>query len=90
MSLTESDTTKDAAIEKLQKQINNIVQELNLLKEQQALQTSKLIFLTFDRVSIKKANDFSGNYRDWKTGKTTSNKFIYFTFILSVLLFCSL
>ncbi|XP_044027464.1 tetranectin-like [Siniperca chuatsi] len=33
------DTTKDAAIEALQKQINDIVQELNLLKEQQALQT---------------------------------------------------
>ncbi|XP_026156156.1 tetranectin-like [Mastacembelus armatus] len=33
------DTTKDAAIEDLQKQIDNIVQELNLMKEQQALQT---------------------------------------------------
>ncbi|XP_038580751.1 tetranectin-like isoform X3 [Micropterus salmoides] len=33
------DTTKDAAIESLQKQINDIIQELNLLKEQQALQT---------------------------------------------------
>lgn len=37
----ESDTTKDSAIEELQKQINDIVQELNLLKEQQALQTGK-------------------------------------------------
>ncbi|KAF1381785.1 hypothetical protein PFLUV_G00157600 [Perca fluviatilis] len=37
--LLESDTAKDAAIEELQKQINDIVQELNLLKEQQALQT---------------------------------------------------
>ncbi|KAG8005238.1 Tetranectin [Nibea albiflora] len=34
-----ADTTKDAAVEQLQKQIDNIVQELNLLKEQQALQT---------------------------------------------------
>ncbi|XP_070702989.1 tetranectin-like [Pempheris klunzingeri] len=33
------DTTKDAAIEELRKQINGIVEELNLLKEQQALQT---------------------------------------------------
>lgn len=33
------EATKDAAIEELQKQINDIVQELNLLKEQQALQT---------------------------------------------------
>nr|XP_020453309.1 tetranectin-like [Monopterus albus] len=33
------DTTKDPAIEDLQKQINDINQELNLLKEQQALQT---------------------------------------------------
>lgn len=33
------DVGKDAAIEGLQKQIDNIVQELNLLKEQQALQT---------------------------------------------------
>ncbi|XP_037330535.2 tetranectin [Pungitius pungitius] len=33
------DTAKDAAIEELQKQINAIVQELNLLKEHQALQT---------------------------------------------------
>lgn len=33
------ETTKDAAIEDLQKQIKDIVQELNLLKEQQALQT---------------------------------------------------
>lgn len=40
--LLESDATKDAAVEQLQKQINDIVQELNLLKEQQALQTGKL------------------------------------------------
>ncbi|XP_054462561.1 tetranectin-like isoform X2 [Anoplopoma fimbria] len=33
------DTARDAAINKLQKQIEDIVQELNLLKEQQALQT---------------------------------------------------
>ncbi|KAF3707289.1 Tetranectin [Channa argus] len=33
------ETTKDAAIEDLQKQINDIVEELNLLKEQQALHT---------------------------------------------------
>ncbi|XP_040909667.1 tetranectin-like [Toxotes jaculatrix] len=33
------DTTKDSAIEDLQKQIDNIVQELTHLKEQQALQT---------------------------------------------------
>ncbi|XP_070841022.1 tetranectin-like [Chaetodon trifascialis] len=33
------DTTSDAAIVQLQKQIDDIVQELNLLKEQQALQT---------------------------------------------------
>ncbi|XP_058476025.1 tetranectin [Solea solea] len=33
------DTTRDTAIEELQKQINDIVDELNLLKEQQALQT---------------------------------------------------
>lgn len=37
--LLESDTAKDAAVEELQKQIDDIVQELNLLKEQQALQT---------------------------------------------------
>ncbi|XP_070778188.1 tetranectin-like [Enoplosus armatus] len=37
--LVKKDTTKDAAIEALQKQINDIFQELNLLKEQQALQT---------------------------------------------------
>ncbi|XP_042362272.1 tetranectin-like isoform X1 [Plectropomus leopardus] len=34
-----ADTAKDAAIKELQKQIDDIVQELNLLKEQQALQT---------------------------------------------------
>ncbi|KAJ0003464.1 hypothetical protein NQD34_008562 [Periophthalmus magnuspinnatus] len=33
------DVTKDSAIENLQKQINDIVLEMNLLKEQQALQT---------------------------------------------------
>ncbi|KAG7453892.1 hypothetical protein JOB18_020059 [Solea senegalensis] len=33
------DATRDTAIEELQKQINDIVDELNLLKEQQALQT---------------------------------------------------
>ncbi|XP_053302079.1 tetranectin [Pleuronectes platessa] len=33
------ETTKDAAIEELQKQINDIVEELSHLKEQQALQT---------------------------------------------------
>lgn len=32
-------STDNAAIEELKKQINDIVQELNLLKEQQALQT---------------------------------------------------
>lgn len=36
---------KDAAIEELQKQIDNIIMELNLLKEQQALQTGKLTSL---------------------------------------------
>lgn len=33
------DSANSAAIEELKKQINDIVQELNLLKEQQALQT---------------------------------------------------
>ncbi|CAN9504086.1 unnamed protein product [Ophioblennius macclurei] len=33
------DSTKDPAIEALQKQVDDIIQELNLLKEQQALQT---------------------------------------------------
>uniref|UniRef100_A0A3P8SMN4 C-type lectin domain family 3 member B n=1 Tax=Amphiprion percula TaxID=161767 RepID=A0A3P8SMN4_AMPPE len=33
------EAAKDTAIEELQKQVNDIVQELNLLKEQQALQT---------------------------------------------------
>lgn len=33
---------KDAAVEQLQKQINDIVLELNVLKEQQALQAGKL------------------------------------------------
>ncbi|XP_072226992.1 tetranectin-like [Leuresthes tenuis] len=33
------DTSKDAAVAELQKQIDDIIQELNLLKEQQALQT---------------------------------------------------
>lgn len=37
--LLEPEKQKDAAIEQLQKQINDIVIELNLLKEQQALQT---------------------------------------------------
>ncbi|XP_033493622.1 tetranectin-like [Epinephelus fuscoguttatus] len=37
--LIKKDTARDSAIEDLQKQINDIVQELNLLKEQQALQT---------------------------------------------------
>ena len=36
-----SDTSKDTAVAELQKQIDNIIQELNLLKEQQALQTGK-------------------------------------------------
>lgn len=35
----DSDTRASAALEDLQQQINNIVEELNLLKEQQALQT---------------------------------------------------
>ncbi|XP_072304172.1 tetranectin [Eucyclogobius newberryi] len=37
--LLKKEATKDAAIEDLQKQIDAILQELNLLKEQQALQT---------------------------------------------------
>lgn len=35
------DPPKDAAIEELQKQINDIVEELNHLKERQALQTGR-------------------------------------------------
>lgn len=38
LAFLDSEATKDAAIEELQKQINDIVEELNLLKEQQALQ----------------------------------------------------
>lgn len=38
------DTSKDAAVVELQKQIKDIVQELNLLKEQQALQTGEFSF----------------------------------------------
>lgn len=34
-----TDSANNAAIEELQKQINDIVQELNLLKERQALQS---------------------------------------------------
>lgn len=41
VSLSDSDATKDHAIEELQKQINDIVDELNLLKERQALQTGE-------------------------------------------------
>lgn len=37
----EAAPAKDSAVEQLQKQIDNIVQELNLLKEQQALQTGE-------------------------------------------------
>lgn len=37
--LLETEKQKDTAIEQLQKQINDIVHELNVLKEQQALQT---------------------------------------------------
>ncbi|XP_062265253.1 tetranectin-like [Platichthys flesus] len=37
--LVKKETTKDAAIEELQKQINDIVEQLSHLKEQQALQT---------------------------------------------------
>lgn len=37
----DSDVTKDAAIDDLQKQINNIVTELTIVKEHQALQTGK-------------------------------------------------
>lgn len=39
--ILEAAPAKDAAVEQLQKQIDNIVQELNLLKEQQALQTGE-------------------------------------------------
>lgn len=39
ISFSEAAPAKDAAVAQLQKQIDNIVQELNLLKEQQALQT---------------------------------------------------
>lgn len=37
------DSVTSDAIEKLQKQIDDIVQELNLLKEHQALQTGKFL-----------------------------------------------
>lgn len=66
-----TETTKDAAVEQLQKQIDNIVQELNLLKEQQALQTGKLLFWTagsnlilfmFCHKSLNKALLPSGNW----------------------------
>lgn len=36
---TLTDSANNAAIEELKKQVNDIIQELNLLKEQQALQT---------------------------------------------------
>lgn len=51
--LLESDTTKDAAIQELQKQINDIVQDLNVMKEQQALQTSKSHFNKASCVFLK-------------------------------------
>lgn len=51
--LLESDTTKDA-IEVLQKQVKDIVMELNVLKEQQALQTGKPDFWSiFNNNGIK-------------------------------------
>lgn len=42
--LTSTDSANSAAIEELKKQVNDIVQELNLLKEQQALQTGIVPF----------------------------------------------
>lgn len=42
LPLLEPVAAKNAAMEQLQKQINDIVLELNVLKEQQALQAGKL------------------------------------------------
>lgn len=39
VSVKTSDSANTAAIEQLKKQIDEIVQDLNLIKEQQALQT---------------------------------------------------
>lgn len=52
--ILEAAPAKDAAIEQLQKQIDNIVQELNLLKEQQALQTGDFTLqLTLTKESMQ-------------------------------------
>ena len=51
--LVESDTAKDSAIEELQKQINDIVQELNLLKEQQAPQADNRCVFTEDSPPLR-------------------------------------
>lgn len=42
------DSVTSAAIEKLQKQVDDIVQELNLLKEKQALQTGMFLFMNVE------------------------------------------
>lgn len=42
LPMLEPVAAKNAAMEQLQKQINDIVLELNVLKEQQALQAGKL------------------------------------------------
>lgn len=41
MSLSDSDARASVALEDLQQQIKDIVEELNLVKEQQALQTGE-------------------------------------------------
>lgn len=48
--MPEAAPAKDGAVEQLQKQIDNIMQELNLLKEQQALQTGEFPSLTKDSI----------------------------------------
>lgn len=54
--MLEQVAAKDAAMEQLQKQINDIVLELNVLKEQQALQAGKL--------QIQKSNT-KGEKKHW-------------------------
>lgn len=43
MSMSDSDARASAALEDLQQQIKDIVEELNLVKEQQALQTGECL-----------------------------------------------
>lgn len=71
-----SDTLRDSAVVELQKQIEEIIQDLNLLKEKQALQTGEL-----------KLDQMIRNISLWKVFQIKKPLIFFIDFFLSQTIF---